>query len=99
MSEEEAVAFLEEVKGLLCFNMYGKVQYVGMCNAIFCVQSGTQNFSNFIIKVLDKIKNDFLISNINGGMSYFYLFPLTEEGYKKRLAYIDDLIKNIKDYV
>ena len=99
MSEEEAVAILEKVKTELLICTRGLTQYVGMCDAIFYVHSGKAKFSPFIIKVMDKINNDILMPSLNGNKSYSYLFPLTEEGYKKRIAYIDDLIRNIKDYV
>ncbi len=99
MSEEEAVARLEKVKTNLYFQERGRTHYVGICDAIFYLYKGTPRFDKFTMKVLDKINDDVLMSNLNGNTSYAYLFPLTEEGYKKRLAYIDDLIANVEVYI
>jgi hypothetical protein len=69
--------------------------YIGICTALIITRYAWEDIDGVLDKVINKIHDD--LHKMHGGSGY--MFPFTFNGYQARIAYIDNLIKNIEDYV
>jgi hypothetical protein len=86
-----AVLALGAVKRYLVNN---KRNYSGICPAIAHVGYVWLGIEDVLDRILLKINNDIHDARRKG-----YLFPLNEGGKIKRLAYLDDILANIHEYL
>jgi hypothetical protein len=97
MSEEEkiekAVAALNKAKQYLRETSWREAHRLGICIVLVYTSHAWEGIEDVLARIEDKIRTDVCES---GGSCFLY--PLNGEGYTRRLVYLNDLIRNIKDY-
>jgi hypothetical protein len=81
--------------GICCALHYALWDMVQVRYNITSCNFSTDNCKSVFPKVYAKIRSDIVESD---NKDPYYLYPLDDEGYVKRLAYIDELIINVDLY-